>query len=116
VILELGANDMLRGLNPALAEANLDAMLAELARRKIPVLLAGMRAAPNSDPAYRARFDALFPALAKKHRATLYPFFMDGVAGQPGMQQGDGLHPTFPGIKRIVAGILPQAVAALKKD
>ena len=116
VILELGANDMLRGLDPALAEANLDAMLSELSRRKIPVLLAGMRAAPNSDPAYRARFDAIFPALAKKHRAALYPFFMDGVAGQPGMQQADGLHPTFPGIKRIVAGIVPQVMAALKQD
>lgn len=115
VILELGANDMLRGLDPALAEANLDAMLSELKRRKIPVLLAGMRAAPNSDPAYRAKFDGLFPALAKKHRAALYPFFMDGVAGQPGMQQADGLHPTFAGIKRIVAGILPVTVAALKR-
>ena len=116
VILELGANDMLRGLDPALAEANLDAMLGELSRRKIPVLLAGMRAAPNSDPAYRARFDAIFPALAKKHRAALYPFFMDGVAGQPGMQQADGLHPTFPGIKRIVAGIVPQVIAVLKTN
>ena len=116
MILELGANDMLRGLDPALAEANLDAMLSELSRRKIPVLLAGMRAAPNSDPAYRARFDAIFPALAKKHRAALYPVFLDGVAGQPGMQQADGLHPTFPGIKRIVAGIVPQVMAALKQD
>ncbi len=66
VILELGANDMLRGLDPALTETNLDAMLAELKRREIPVLLAGMRAAPNLDPAYIARFEAIYPALARK--------------------------------------------------
>ena len=66
VILELGANDMLRGLDPALTEANLDAMLAELKRRQIPVLVAGMRAAPNLDPAYVARFEAIYPALARE--------------------------------------------------
>ena len=113
VIVELGANDMLRSIDPAVTRANLDAILAELDRRGIPVVIAGMRAAPNLDPAYRARFDAIFPALAEAHRAALYPFFMDGVAGQAGMQQGDGLHPTFAGIKRIVVGILPAVVAQL---
>lgn len=114
VIVELGANDMLRTLDPKVAEQNLDAILTALGRRRIPVLLAGMKAAPNLDPAYRTRFDALFPALARKHGASLYPFFLDGVAGQPGMQQPDGLHPSFTGIKRIVTGILPGVMAALK--
>jgi acyl-CoA thioesterase-1 len=115
VILELGANDMLRGLDPKLAEINLDATLAELKRRQIPVLLAGMRAAPNLDPAYVAKFEAIFPALARKHGVPLYPFFMDGVAAQPGMQQPDGLHPAFQGVKRIVMGMTPAVKQALGK-
>ena len=113
VIVELGGNDMLRTIDPAIARANLDAILAELDRRRIPVLVAGMRAAPNLDPAYRAKYEAIFPELAKAHGAALYPFFLDGVAGQAGMQQADGLHPTFAGVKRIVTGILPRVLAAL---
>ncbi len=113
VILELGANDMLRGLDSALTEANLDSMLAELKRRQVPVLLAGMRGAPNLDPAYVAKFDALYPALARKHGAALYPFFLDGVAAEQGMQQADGMHPTFSGVKRIVTGITPAVKQAL---
>ena len=113
VILELGANDMLRGLDPGLTEANLDAMLAELKRRKIPVLLTGMRAAPNLDPAYIARFDAIYSTLARKHGAAIYPFFLDGVAAQQGMVQADGMHPTFEGVKRIVTGITPSVKQAL---
>lgn len=115
VIVELGANDMLRSLDPAIPRANLNAILAELDRRHIPVLLAGMRAPPSLGPAYRAKFDAIYPALAKAHHAVLYPFFMEGVAAVPGMQQADGMHPTFAGVKRIVAGILPRVVAALKR-
>ena len=113
VIVELGANDMLRTIDPAIVRANLDAMLAELDRRHVAVLIAGMRAAPNLDPAYRAKFEAIFPELARSHRAALYPFFLDGVAGQAGMQQADGLHPTFAGVKRIVTGILPRVLAGL---
>ena len=113
VVLELGANDMLRGLDPGLTEANLDTMLTELKRREIPVLLAGMRAAPNLDPAYIARFEAIYASLARKHDAALYPFFMEGVAGQQGMVQADGLHPTFEGVKRIVSGITPEVKQAL---
>jgi acyl-CoA thioesterase-1 len=113
VILELGANDMLRGLDPGLTEANLDAMLAELKRRQIPVLLTGMRAAPNLDPAYIARFDAIYSTLARKHGAAIYPFFLDGVAAQQGMVQADGMHPTFEGVKRIVTGITPSVKQAL---
>jgi acyl-CoA thioesterase-1 len=113
VILELGANDMLRALDPRLTEANIDAMLAELKRRQIPVLVAGMRAAPNLDPDYVARFDAIYPALARKHGVAIYPFFLDGVAAQPGMQLPDGMHPTFEGVKRIVTGIAPAVKRAL---
>ncbi len=115
VILELGANDMLRGLEPSLTEANLDAMLAELKRRQIPVLLTGMRAAPNLDPAYIARFDAIYAPLARKHGAAIYPFFLDGVAAQQGMVQADGMHPTFEGVKRIVTGITPSVKQALRR-
>ncbi len=107
VILELGANDMLRGLDPGLTRKNLDAILAELKRREIPVLFAGMRAAPNLDPAYVARFDAIYPELSRQQDVATYPFFLDGVAAQKGMQQADGMHPTFTGVKRIVTGITP---------
>ena len=114
VILELGANDMLRGLDPKLTETNLDIMLAELKRRQIPVLLVGMRAAPNLDPAYVSKFEAIYPSLARKHGTALYPFFLDGVAAQPGMQLPDGMHPTFQGVKRIVTGIAPAVKQAIE--
>jgi acyl-CoA thioesterase-1 len=91
-------------------------MLTELNRRKIRVLLAGMRGALNLDPAYVSRFEAVYPALAKRHGAALYPFFLDGVAAQPGMQQADGMHPTYAGVKRIVIGISPAVTQALGKD
>ena len=113
VIVELGANDMLRGLDPKLTEANLDAILSELGRRNIPVLIAGMRAAPNLDPAYIAQFDGIYPRLSAKHQAPSYPFFLDGVAGQQGMIQQDGMHPTFAGVKHIVTGIAPAVKQAL---
>ena len=113
VIVELGANDMLRGVDPAVAERNLDAILTELKRREVPVLLAGMLAAPNLDPAYRRRFEAIFPTLARKHGAALYPFFLQGVAGNRALHLADGLHPNFEGIKRIVTGILPSVKRAL---
>lgn len=116
VILELGANDMLRGLDPGLTQANLDEMLVELNRRRIPVLLAGMRASPNLDPAYVARFEAIYPALARKHGVAIYPFFLDGVAAQPGMQLPDGMHPTFQGVKRIATGITPAVKRAMGRD
>ena len=115
VIVELGANDMLRALDPALTRANLDRILTELNRRKIRIVLAGMRAAPNLDPGYIVKFEAMYRDLAVKHRATLYPFFLDGAAGQAGMMQGDGMHPTFAGVKAIVTGILPTVKAELGK-
>ncbi|HET9398089.1 MAG TPA: arylesterase, partial [Sphingomicrobium sp.] len=90
-------------------------MLAELGRRRIPVLLAGMRAAPNLDPAYIARFEAIYPAVARKHGALFYPFFLDGAAAQPGMIQPDGMHPTFAGVKQVVVRITPAVKQALGK-
>ena len=113
VIVELGANDMLRMVDPAETERNLDAILAELERRRIPVLLAGMLAARNIDPAYANRFEAIYPALARKHRAAFYPFFMDGVAAVPGMTLPDGMHPNFRGVKIIVGRITGSVKAAL---
>ena len=113
VIVELGATDMLRTIDPAETERNLDAILAELRRRQIPVLLAGMLAARNTDPNYARRFEATYPALAQKHRAAFYPFFMDGVAAEPGMTLPDGMHPNFRGVKTIVTRIVGPVKAAL---
>jgi acyl-CoA thioesterase-1 len=107
VIVELGANDMLRGLPVAQARANLDIILTELKRRRIPVLLAGMRAAPNLDPDYIRAFEGMYPALAAKHRVPLYPFFLDGVAANRALIQRDGLHPNARGVNVIVARITP---------
>ena len=114
VIVELGANDMLRALDPKLTRTNLDSILAELKRRKITVVLAGMRAAPNLDPAYIAAFEANYRLLAAQHDVALYPFFLDGVAGQKGMVQADAMHPTFAGVKTIVTRILPTIKQALR--
>ncbi len=113
VVVELGANDMLRGLPVPQARANLDAILAELKRRRIPVLLTGMRAAPNLGPDYVRAFEAMYPALAKAHGVPLYPFFLDGVAGNRRLLQADGLHPTARGVEIIVAKILPSVRRAL---
>jgi acyl-CoA thioesterase-1 len=107
VILELGANDMLRGQSPATAKANLDAMIGEFQKAGAKVILAGMRASPNLGAGYQKQFDAIYPALAKSRGVTLYPFFMDGVAAVPGTQLADGMHPNPKGVKIIVAKILP---------
>lgn len=113
VIVELGANDMLRGLPPAQAETNLDLILAELKRRHIRTLIAGMRAAPNMGPDYRRAFDAMYPALARRYGARLYPFFLDGVTGRPALIQADGIHPNAQGVAIVVARILPAVRGAL---
>jgi acyl-CoA thioesterase I len=109
VILELGANDALRGIDPAQARANLDAILKRLAARKLPVLLAGMRAPPNLGADYTKAFDAIYPDLAAAYGTVFYPFFLDGVAAERSLNQGDGLHPTAAGVDVIVGKILPQA-------
>lgn len=107
VILEFGANDGLRGLDPAKTETNLDAMLAKLAMREVPVLLAGMRAPRNLGADYAAAFDAIYPRLAEKHGATFDPFFLEGVALDPALNQPDGIHPNAAGVARIVARMVP---------
>jgi acyl-CoA thioesterase-1 len=109
VIVELGANDALRGLPPAGTEAALDQILARLDGLKLPVLIAGMRAPPNLGPQYAASFDPIFARLAAKHGALHYPFFLDGVAADRSLNQEDGLHPTAQGVDRIVARMLPMA-------
>lgn len=107
VILELGANDALRGIDPAVTRKALDAILTRLSERKIPVLLCGMRAPPNMGADYAKAFDAIFPALAQKHGVLLYPFFLDGVAADAKLNQGDGIHPTPGGVDVIVTRIMP---------
>ncbi|WP_231639029.1 arylesterase [Sphingomonas profundi] len=113
VIVELGANDMLRGLPVAQARANLEAILSELRRRRLKVLIAGMRSAPNMGRAYVTAFEGMYPALAKAYGAGLYPFFLNGVAARRGMTLPDGLHPTAPGVAVIVRGITPAVKAGL---
>lgn len=108
VILELGANDALRGVPPKQARANLEAIVAKLKARNIDVLLAGMQSLNNWGPEYAAEFNAIFPDLAKANGLILYPFFLEGVAVDRKLNQGDGLHPTAEGIAHIVKGILPQ--------
>lgn len=107
VILELGANDMLRGVAPALTEKNLDQMLAKLKQRGIPAILMGMRAAPNLGTRYQADFDGIFPRLAKKYDVPLYPFFLDGVTGDRRFLLEDGMHPNAAGVDRMVERVLP---------
>ena len=107
VIVELGANDMLRGVDPAVTQKALETIVTRLKDRGIPVMLAGMLAQRNLGPAYTDRFDAIYPDLAKKHGLVLYPFFLDGIAGERALNLRDGLHPTAKGIERIVERILP---------
>lgn len=113
VILQLGGNDMLRAIDPAQTEANLSAILADLKKRGIPVLLAGMLAAPNMGKAYQTRFDAVYPKLARQYGIKLYPFFLNGVTANRALLLKDGLHPTGKGVSVVVAGILPQVKRAL---
>ncbi|CAN5274485.1 arylesterase [soil metagenome] len=113
-IVELGANDMLRGLKPAETRANMDAIMAELRKRGIPVLIAGMRAAPNMGKAYAGAFEPIFPQLAKTYGARLYPFFLNGVAANRALLQPDGLHPNPRGVDVVVRGILPQVRMMLR--
>lgn len=107
VILELGANDALRGLDPEATERALDAILSRLKARNIPVLLTGMYAPRNLGPDYAKRFDGLFPRLAERYGLVLYPFFLDGIAGDRALNQPDLLHPTAEGVRVIVQRILP---------
>jgi acyl-CoA thioesterase-1 len=107
VILELGANDALRAVDPAATRKALDEMLKRLKARKIEVLLAGMQAPRNMGTDYIAVFDRIYPELAKTHGVLLYPFFLDGVAADARLNQRDGIHPTAAGVDVIVERILP---------
>ena len=107
VILELGANDMLRGIDPAETGANLAAMLAELSERGLPVLLVGMRSTRNFGTDYKIAFDAIYPDLAARHDALLDPFYFEGLLERGGMMQRDGLHPTAAGIAVVVDRLGP---------
>ncbi|MEO5336990.1 MAG: arylesterase [Magnetospirillum sp. WYHS-4] len=115
VVVELGANDALRGVDPRQTEANLDTLLARLKARGIKVLLAGMKAPPNWGPEYRQAFDGLYSRLAERHGVLLYPFFLEGVAAVPGLNQDDGIHPTAAGVDEIVRRILPFVKSLLSR-
>ncbi len=107
VIVELGANDMLRGLDPAVPRRAIGAIVERLKARNIPVMLAGMYASRNLGPDYVQKFDSLYQDIAKRHDLVLYPFFLDGVAGERSLNLPDGLHPTAKGVEIIVGRILP---------
>src|SRR5690606_24813995 len=107
VILELGANDMLRGISPDVTEKNLTAMIERLRERGIGVLLAGLLAAPNLGPDYAERFNPIYPKLAEAYELPLYPFFLDGVAAERALLLDDGMHPNAAGVDRIVEGLAP---------
>ena len=115
VILELGANDGLRGIPPQRIYANLARVLRRLKARDIPVLLTGMVAPPNLGREYGAEFNAVFPRLAERFQVRFYPFFLEGVAAKPGLNQKDGVHPNARGIEVIVQGILPLVTDLVKQ-
>ena len=115
-IVELGANDMLRGVDPAITKKNLDGILAKLAEARIPTLLIGMKAARNLGAEYAQAFDGLYEELAKKYGVPLYPFVFDGVALDPALNQGDGLHPNARGVAVMVDRMAPYVVRLLQRS
>jgi acyl-CoA thioesterase I len=115
VILELGANDALRGLDPAQADQALRQIMDKLKARKLPVLILGMKAPPNLGADYVANFDDIYPRLSSDYGALLYPFYLDGVAAQPELNQPDGIHPNEKGLAVIIAKLLPKVEELLSK-
>jgi acyl-CoA thioesterase-1 len=115
LIVELGANDMLRGLKPEKTKAALSAILDRARAAHLPTLIAGMRAAPNLGADYDHAFDAIYPALSEAYDVALYPFFLDGVAGDPKLNQPDGMHPTAQGVDVIVERIAPSVEELFKQ-
>ena len=115
-IVELGANDMLRGVDPAITKKNLDAILTKLAEARIPTLLIGMKAGRNLGAEYAQAFDALYTELAQKYDIALYPFVLDGVALDPALNQGDGLHPNARGVAVMVDRMAPYVVRLLQRS
>jgi acyl-CoA thioesterase-1 len=114
-IVVLGANDALRGIDPAVTRKNLDAILAALQEKGIATLLAGMKAPRNMGQDYVAEFDAIYPELAEKHGVLLYPFFLQGVAQDPDLNQSDGIHPNAEGVAVIVENILPKVESLIAR-
>lgn len=114
-IVELGANDGMRGLDPQETRASLDAILTKLKAKGVPALLAGMYAPPNMGPDFIKTFNGIYPELAAKHGVPLYPFFLDGVAAQPELNLPDGIHPNAKGIDVIVTRILPSVLKLIGK-
>jgi len=115
-IVELGANDMLRGVDPAITKKNLDAILTKLAAAKVPTLLVGMKAGRNLGAEYTQAFDGLYTELAQKYGIDLYPFVFDGVALDPALNQGDGLHPNARGVAVMVDRMAPYVVRLLQRS
>ena len=115
VIVELGANDMLRGLDPKVTQRALEEIVRRLSDRRVAVLIAGMRAIPNLGIDYVQGFETIYPEIAAKYGVLLYPFFLEGVAGDAKLNQRDGLHPTAAGVDVIVNGILPKAEELLAR-
>ncbi len=113
VIVELGANDALRGIDPSVTRANIDAILETLTRANCQVLLTGMMSPPNLGIEYGAEFGSIYPDMAEKHGVTLYPFFLDGVAADQNLNQGDGIHPNEEGVRIVVERMLPFVRALL---
>ena len=113
VVLGLGGNDMLRGIDAAQTRTNLDAMLAELKKRDIPVVLTGMVAAPNLGADYAKKFNSIYPELAAKYGASLYPFILDNVVGNKDLMLADNIHPNAKGVKIVVEGLAPLVEEAL---
>lgn len=112
-LVALGANDMLRGLSPDQARANLDKIVTRLKQEGVKVMLVGMLAAPNLGADYGRRFNPIFPELAQKHDVPLYPFFLEDVANNPKLNMGDGIHPNREGIATMVRKMLPQILGFL---
>ena len=115
VILELGANDALRGIDPEITRDNLEKMIETLQKRHIAILLAGMLSPPNMGSDYAGRFNTIYPDLAKKYSLSLYPFFLDGVTTHDNLTLADGMHPNPQGVAVMVKGILPKVEALIAK-
>jgi acyl-CoA thioesterase-1 len=115
MLLELGGNDMLRGLPPATVRANLEQIIEKAQQAKVTVMLIGMRAAPNLGTDYQQQFDGLYPALAKAHDLVFYPFMLDGVAGNPALMQSDGIHANPQGVAVIIEHMLPSVLQVLDR-
>ncbi|OUR78860.1 arylesterase [Alphaproteobacteria bacterium 46_93_T64] len=114
VLLELGANDALRGIDPSITRKNLDAIITKIRAKNIPIFFTGMRAPPNMGPVYQQEFDEIFPELARKHNLAFYPFFLEGVAAMADLNQSDAIHPNSEGVAIIVKKMVPHLVSFIK--